>query len=212
VTRAAPPKEALVASRSFWKIPLAALLLLAACAAGARGQAASYGPRAARSPRTDAQVIRDLTARDEGRASRAAGEVGLRGARMIPHLMRLKGDRRCFFGDMALGSHVGGSYRLMPEKADGCYEESSSSTVEVAALFLFEAVYRDDLKFAQGATLARWDEKGEQRTGVKLNGRELVGRAWADAERWFKDFEREGLEALRARGRGPFDKKRVGFF
>jgi len=183
-----------------------ALLLLSAGAAWA-------GPEdAGKRPRTDARVVKDLTARNGAAASRAAGEVRLRGARMIPHLMKLKGDRRCFFGDMALGSHVGGSFRLAPANGRGCDGESSSSTVEVAALFLIEAVYRDDLEFAQGATLAQWDARGEQRTDVKLNGRELIERAWADAERWFKEFEREGLDALRARGRAPFDKARVGFY
>jgi hypothetical protein len=190
--------------RAFRKIPLAAsVLLLSACALGARAAPASL---------SDAQVVRDLAARDEGKASRAVREVLARGGRMIPHLLKLKGDRRCFRGDVALGSHAGCSFRLMPEKDEHCYEAGSSSTVEVAALFLIEAVYRDDLKFAQGATLIERDTDGQQRLDVEYNGRQVIARAWAEAERWFAEFERDGLEALRAKGRGPFAGTRLGFF
>ena len=190
--------------RAFRKIPLAAtVLLLLACVPGAQE---------ARAALSDAQVVRDLAAGDEGKASRAVREVLARGGRMIPHLLKLKGDRRCFRGDMALGSHAGCSFRLMPEKDEHCYEASSSSTVEVAALFLIESVYRNDLKFAQGATLAEWKAGGGERTDVRKNGRELLERAWAATEGWFGEFEREGLEALRAKGRGPFAGTRLGFY
>lgn len=50
------------------------------------------------------------------------------------------------------------------------------------------------------------------RTDIKYNGRELLTRAWAVTEQWFKEFEREGLEALRAKDRGPLAGTRLGFY
>jgi hypothetical protein len=201
-------------SRVFSKtLPVASILLLA-CAAAARAQGAADQSRApaASASVSDAQVIKDLTATNRDEASQAVREVVRRGGRMIPLLLKLKGDRRCFFGDMALGSHDGCSLRSVPQKKSKCYEERSASTVEVAALFLIEAIYRDDLEFAQGATLAEWDADGGARTDIKYNGRELLARAWAVTEQWFKEFEREGLGALRAKDRGPFAGTRLGFY
>ena len=196
--------------RVFSKALLAApVLLLLACAIGARPH---EEPRAAAVPVPDAQVIRDLTSTNEKAASRAVDEVMRRGARMVPLLLKLKGNRRCFFGDWDLGTHAGCSSRRAPEKSERCYEMSNASTVEVAALFLIESVYRDDLKFAQGATLAEWHDNGEERTDVKKNGRELIARAWALAERWSQELEREGLGGLRAKDRGPFAGTRLGFY
>src|SRR2546430_17648533 len=131
---------------------------------------------------------------------------------MIPLLLKLKGNRQCFFGDMAIGNHTGCSFRFVPKKSNKCYEQNSASTVEVAALFLIESIYRNDLEFAQGATLAEWEADGGARTGIQYNGRELLARAWATVEQWYREVEREGLAALRARDRGPFAGTRLGFF
>ena len=189
-------------SRVFRKVaPAAAVLLLLACAAPASA-----------APSSDRQVVEDLTGANRRKAARAVHEVLARGGRMVSLLLKLKGDRRCFFGDLELGSHNGGSYRIVPDRRDRCYETSSASTVEVAALYLIEAVYRNDLKFAQGATLAEWKPNGEERTDVEKNGRELIARAWAVTEKWFGEFEREGLEALRAKERGPFAGTKLGFY
>ena len=196
-----------------------ALLLLLPCAAAAPAQeAARHAPAAAgtiaAAPLSDERIVKDLTAADGATATRAVGEVLARGGRMIPHLLKLKGDRRCFAGDMALGSHAGCSLRFAPDdRAKGCYESSGSSTVEVAALFLIESVYRGGVKFAQGATLVEWEAGGGgQRTDVEYNGRGVIARAWAAAERWSREVEREGLEGLRAKERGPFADTRLGFY
>ena len=190
------------------------LLLLASCAGVARAQGSSYAPRDAAAVRlSDAQVIKDLTGGSEKKASRAVHEVLARGGRMIPLLLKLKGDRRCFMGDWELGSHAGCSSRMAPNKRNRCYEWNNASTVEVAALYLIEAVYRNDLKFAQGATLMERDPAdGQQRLDVKMNGREVIARAWATAEKWFAEYGHEGLEALRAKERGPFAGTRLDFY
>ena len=204
--------------RAFGTLHATALLLLL-CAATAPAQEAARRATAApgataAAPLSDEQVVRDLLAADEAKATRAVGEVLARGGRMIPHLLKLKGDRRCFAGDMALGSHAGCSFRLQSDdRAEGCYEVSSSSTVEVAALFLIESVYRGDVEFAQGATLIERDPAdGQQRLDVKMNGREVIARAWETVEKWFAEYGREGLEALRARDRGPFAGTRLDFY
>ena len=200
-------------NRTFSKaLVVAAALLLGS--SGARGQDAGNQPRAASMSATvsDAQVIKALTATNEDKATRAVREVMKRGGRMIPLLLGLKGNRRCFFGDWALGSHAGCSARSVPKRSSKCYEESSSSTIEVAGLFLIESIFRNNLEFAQGPTLAEWEADGGARTDIKYNGRELLARAWTVTEQWFKEFEREGLEALRAKDRGPFAGTRLGFY
>src|SRR5436309_3402335 len=119
---------------AFSKTLAVASMLMLTGAIGARAQEVANRAHApvASSPVPDEQVIKDLTATNEDKASQAVREVMQRGGRMIPLLMKLKGNRRCFFGDMALGSHAGCSYRFMPEKGNKCYEQSSVSTVEVA--------------------------------------------------------------------------------
>jgi hypothetical protein len=190
------------------------VLLLAACAGGARAQGSSFRSRdAAVAHLSDAQVVKDLKGSSEKKASRAVHEVMARGGRMIPLLLKLKGDRRCFYGDWELGSHAGCSSRMAPNKRNQCYEWHNASTVEVAALYLIEAVYRDDLKFAQGVTLIERDpEDGQQRLDVKMNGREVIARAWETVERWFAEFGHEGLAALRAKKRGPFAGTKLDFY
>ena len=190
------------------------VLLLAACAGGARAPGSPVGPRGEVAARlSDAQVVKDLTGSSEKKAARAVHEVLARGGRMIPLLLKLKGDRRCFYGDWELGSHAGCSSRMAPNKRNQCYEWSNASTVEVAALYLIEAVYRNDLEFAQGVTLIERDpEDGQQRLDVKMNGREVIARAWGTVEKWFAEFGHEGLEALRAKERGPFAGTKLGFY
>jgi hypothetical protein len=190
------------------------VLLLAACAGVARAQGSPFRPREAPAGRlSDAQVVKDLTGGSEKKASRAVHEVMARGGRVLPLLLKLKGDRRCFMGDWELGSHAGCSVRMRPNKRNQCYEWGSASTVEVAALYLIEAVYRNDLEFAQGVTLIERDpEDGQQRLDVKKNGREVIARAWGTVEKWFAEFGREGLEALRAKERGPFAGTKLDFY
>ncbi|MDQ3908534.1 MAG: hypothetical protein M3268_09340 [Acidobacteriota bacterium] len=188
------------------------LSLAGAAGAGARQPQTRPAAPAASESVSDAQIAKELAGTNKDKASRATREVVRRGGRMIPLLMELKGNRQCFYGDMALGSHAGCSARFMPKKRDGCYEASYSSTIEVAALFLIEAVYRNDLEFAQGATLADWEASGEVRTDIKYNEHELIARAWAAAEVWRKELDREGLDALRAKESGPFAGTRIGFY
>jgi hypothetical protein len=204
--------EEIMPNRAFSKTLLVASVLLLTCAVGARAREKPRAKSSASESVSDAQLIKDLTSTNEQAASQSVSEIVRRGGRIVPQLVKLKGSRQCFFGDMALGSHAGGSFRFMPEKRNKCYEDSSASTIEVAALFLIEAIYRNDLKFAQGATLAEWRDNGEERTDVEKNGRELLARAWTLAERWAKELEREGLDSLRAKDRGPFAGTRLGFY
>ena len=103
---------------------------------------------------SDQELIEALSSADPGVCNAVAAEIVGRGAQMIHPLLRLQGSTRFYAG--GLGKPTG-STRITAPPRHGVIlspdQMERAVTVEVAVLYLIEAIYRGRLDFASGALL-----------------------------------------------------------
>jgi hypothetical protein len=127
--------------------------------------------------RSDSEVINELSS-PRGGAS-AVDEIIHRGPRMIPLLLKAKGDQRPAFA--ALGHHLSATpTRIASNPSDVVPGETL--TTEVAALYLICAISHNTVEFAQSPYLTDLRLPSGKRKG--LNTPDLVARAWQSVEEW----------------------------
>ena len=165
------------------------------------------GPSIANSPITkaDAELIEAL--------SSVRGSVGVtdeilqRGARMIPLLLKVKGDQRPAFA--ALGHHLSATpTRIAPTPAD--VEPGKTLTMEVAALYMICAIYYNTVEFAQSPYLT--DLRLPARKRDALNTPDLIARAWQSVEEWSSRVDVTTIQKLRERKDDPLKGSEVEFW
>lgn len=155
---------------------------------------------------SDDEVIAALASRDREEAYRAVEETVKRGERMIPLLLRHKGDRKFFYG-YGLG-HRDSSFTTPDPASFKGPGDGSVITVEVAALYLISAIYYQTLEFAQAPYLT----DGTPVKWQKFNTRKRVASAWASVENWVRLLDKDGLESLRARRHHPLKDSPARFW
>lgn len=188
---------------------ITSLIVLLAFAQTATAQCGSLGQTSmgqALSDTTNEELAGLLASRDEQASVDAAWETFRRGERMIPLLFRLEGDQRLFAGAGYLASPIGGQLVFSREDAP----PDLKVTVEVAALFLVNAIYFEKFHFAQSPYLTDRKLPVDQRRTA--NTKKLVSRGWQSAKRWLELLKKEGLESLRARKLGPLSEGEVAFW
>jgi len=153
------------------------------------------------------QLIAELQSASDERAQGATTEVFARGESIIPLLLSLKGNRTPFAGAPWLGRTTGGQL-IFPAGRNA--ETGSDVPVEVAALYLINAIYRAKLDFAQSPYLTDLAIAADKREAK--NTPELIERAWQSAERWAELLKSVGMERLRKDKRGPLDDSKVAFW
>jgi hypothetical protein len=137
-------------------------------------------------------------------SGREALEIFQRGDVMVDPLMRCKGDHRPYLG-MVLGDPRGSQLSEMPGSGG-----PQAVTVEVACLYLLEAIHRRDFNFASSALLTDLREPPvDRRAG---NSAHLVQRAWEAAGRWYEQAARAGFERTRQEGDSPVSDGAVAFW
>ncbi len=155
----------------------------------------------------DEQLITELQSPDGEKARAAASEVFARGESMIPALLALKGNKKPFAGASWLGRPTAGQL-VFPA---GINEEPGTGVpIEVAALYLINAIYRNKLQFAQSPYLTDLAVAPDKRDAK--NSEALIERAWHSTEGWGKLLKSEGIERLRREKRGPLDGSQVAFW
>lgn len=143
-----------------------------------------------------------------------------RGERMIPLLMKLKGNRD-FFWPLGLGNPGAAKAWQFPVQGKGAKLEEGKSvydtdtdtdvvTQEVAALYLICAIYHKNLQFAQNPLLTDLSLPPEKRRA--RNTKELVDKAWIAAEAWAEAMKKEGLSSLQAKHHDPLRGSNVAFW
>jgi len=136
----------------------------------------------------------------------AVMEIKKRGERMLPMLMKYKGNRNYFYG-YGLGHH--NSAFLIPNPTGNARaDEGRVITLEVAALYLICSIYYDSLEFAQAAYLT----DGSVIKQHRFNTRPRVAAAWRAVEPWYQRVRADGLEAVRSKKDSPLPTSGVRFW
>lgn len=154
----------------------------------------------------DQDVIAMLSNRNTESAHMAVEEIMRRGDRMIPLLLRCKGNKSFFYG-YGLGHRLSSFVIPFPVK-DTEINDGSFITVEVAALYLISSIYHKTTEFAEAPYLS----DGKPVSWQRFNTPERVSEAWESTEKWIEAFTSEGIETLRSRRLSPLSHSKVRFW
>ena len=194
---------------------IAACLLALACAAHAaparRAQEMSRHPPTETA--TDEQLVERLAAKDYATADAAVDEVMRRGERMIPLLLKLRGDRRYFSGFLTRNPDSSTSIPVPsgnPKTDRWLRERGKFVTVEVAALYLITAIYYGTLEIAQSPYLTDLSQPEIKRR--QANTKDVVSRAWKSTAEWQQRLDANGLAKLKAADDHPLKAASVRFW
>jgi hypothetical protein len=146
---------------------------------------------------SDEQVVEKIASQNRSEASQALNEAFKRGARIIPLLLKYRGDRRFYFGER-LGRKNTGDFKMEPPNVDNVGEdETRIETTEVAALYLVSSIYFGSLEFAHSALLFDTNIPEEQREFA--NTQLLLDRAWESTERWVSELKEKSFDILKCK-------------
>ena len=180
-------------SRSCRLAPWVAAIIATMAFAGAAGFAAEEGPT---TPDLD-RLVEELGSADSQVAANAAQDLFAAGAAAIPALFRAEGKCERFYAvDEAF--HPENTMQLRSSRGGGCAPDDQVS-VEVAALYLLEAIYRERMPFTCSPMLSDLTKHPDT---TEIN-KPLVERAWASAKLWLLLVQCSGLEKVRAAGLNP---------
>jgi len=146
---------------------------------------------------SDEEIVQRLGSRDSRESREAAEEVMNRGERVIPLLLKNRGDNRPYAWG-SLGHPKSGAITFGPTN-DETWDEGRIITVEAASIYIICALFYGNLDFGSSAYL-------RDSTPVefnKYNTRARMERAWESVEIWFGQLQKESLESLRRRNDGP---------
>jgi hypothetical protein len=154
--------------------------------------------------KSDSELIDELSRRG---GALAVDEIIHRGARMIPLLLKVKGDQRPAYA--ALGHHLSATptrFAINPSDV----VPGKTLTMEVAALYLICSIYYNTVEFAQSPYLT--DRRLPVRKRDALNTPKLVARAWQAVDEWNKRLDHSTIEKLRSLKDDPLQGSGVGFW
>jgi len=154
----------------------------------------------------DEEVIAALSSQNAEAAHQAVKEIMQRGDRMIPLLLRCKGNSNFFYG-YGLGHRSSGFLIPLPS-GDKQTNDGSFISIEVAALYLISAIYHKSLEFAEAPYLT----DGKSVEWQRFNTPERLKDAWDAVETWMQEFKSEGMESLRSKDRSPLSRSKVHFW
>lgn len=152
----------------------------------------------------DKDVIAALGSASSDVASKAVAEVMRRGERMIPLLIGLRGCRNTFFG-AGLGNPM--SSQVIPAApANGL----QPIPLEQAALYLINAIYEQQLGFAESPYLVDLLISPAQRK--PLTSKSMNRRAWRAVLDWNQRYKTVGVEDARKKGDAPLRAAALAFW
>ncbi len=193
--------------RSWPVLSRLAILLLAICTVGTvRVRAQPVQPQSGQDSK-DEQLLAALASTDGREANQAVHEIMRRGERMIPLLMRLRGDKRFFYGYGIYNPDSAWNGTSIPVAGDNP-DEGRLATVEVAAIYLISAIYYGTTEFAASIYLS----DGTPVKNDSFNTPERVAAAWASVEQWGKELEQKGLKKLQREDLAPLHYSKLHFW
>jgi len=160
----------------------------------------------------DEQLLDKFASTQQVEANAAAIEIFKRGEKMMPLLLRQKGNTSLFYGNfnldppaMFIWLPTGDKIRDKKLSKDGLL-----TTMEVASLFMINAIFYKDMDFAQTSYLVDLSLPSEQQKAA--NKSYLVKKAWNAVEIWSQKLEKEGIKKLRESRTPPFNDSDIRFY
>lgn len=160
----------------------------------------------------DQKLLKRLASKQKLKANAAAIEIVEKGERMIPLLLKQKGNNSLFYGNfnldppaMFIWLPTGNKIRDSKLVKDGLL-----TTMEVASIYLINAIYFEGLDIAQTPYLVDYSLPSEQQKAA--NKSYLVNKAWTAVEIWSQKLKIEGIRKLRKTKTPPFDEADISFY
>ncbi|MDQ3800416.1 MAG: hypothetical protein M3384_13290 [Acidobacteriota bacterium] len=154
---------------------------------------------------SDENLVLKLSSKDHREATQAAIEIFKRDEKLLPSLLKLKGNKSSYNG-YCLGDPEGADF-FLTSIDDQNSNDGSRVTVEVAALYLISAIYYENIAFANVPYLT-----GNGRiVDFQYNTAKRVNKAWKATERWYKKMDQQGLQKLRQIKQFPLKTTKIHF-
>ena len=160
---------------------------------------------------SDEQLYNALSATCYERADLAATEFLKRGERVIPFLLSKKGDKKLFFGTLHRSLFEVSQIVFDPtndmENNKRLLKSGDLRSMEVATLFLINAIFHELLYFSQTPNLYYETSEGYPKVGNKAH---LIKKAWKAVDKWAIQLKSKGLAELQRQEIAPLDLERDG--
>lgn len=164
-----------------------------------------YGEEIEQDP-SPQEWITELSAEDPEVATKALKKIYEAGERIIPMLIFCKGNRNLYWG-YGLGDKNSSALIYFPNKEG---QAKTHVTIEVAAIYLIEAIFRNDLEFAQAPFLVdRTKNKNRQQS---FNSDAAISRAWLSINHWMALLKKDEINRLREKRTNPLFKSKTSFW
>jgi hypothetical protein len=160
---------------------------------------------------SDTQLLEKLASRDEKNVDSAIDETLRRGEKMISLLIGLKGQRQTFGGRLSRRENAS-TLVFEPKSKNNktLLKEGKLVTLEVAALYLINAIYFETLDISQSPYLTDLSVPKEKRQAA--NTPAVIEKAWKSVEEWYRKEKIKGLENVRKNQESPFQNGEVRFW
>lgn len=155
---------------------------------------------------SDKELIDLLSSDDPEISTKAAAEIFHIGERMIPLLVSCQGNQNLYMG-YKLGDSDSEDVIFMFNKEGS---ERTHVTLEIVALYLIEAIYKQDLKHASLPLL--YEPPEDKWTAPVYNSEKTINRAWASVKRWLQLLNKDGLQNLRKKQINPLFETNISFW
>lgn len=154
-------------------------------------------------------IIKLMMSEDPKESVLASKEVFARGEQMIPLLLELEGNSKCYYGIKALGDwDMPGLVRESPS----CHATSAYQvTAEIAALYMISAIFNDDLAFASPPVLCDFSSE-EKECAEGGNTPKRILKAWQATKNWNLSLQTKGLSYLRQENQEPLKNSGLAFY
>lgn len=176
------------------------------------GLAVSMPGQVKRNLEMEAKLLEKLASTKQAEADSAAKEVLRLGEKMIPALLQKRGDTALFFGTFGLAPDTMFIHRPTNDASRDriLLQDGKLVTIEVASLFLINAIYFEDMNFSQTPYLVDFSLPSEQQKAA--NKKFLVEKAWNAVEAWSQKLNSEGIKKLRETKTSPFEDADLSFY
>lgn len=173
----------------------------------------SQGASVTHNELSDTEVVAMLSGQDGDKVDVAIEKILVRGERMIPVLVGLRGDDRPFYGVLKKDSNFateGYAPTGNKKEDEALIKKGKMVTVEVAALYLLTAIFYESLDIAQSPYLTDASLPAKDRRAA--NTEEVVRKAWMGVDNWMVMLSNTTLSSLRKDNEHPLKNAKVRFW
>lgn len=162
---------------------------------------------------TDPELIEKLASKKERVTGAAVAEILKRGEKLIPLLLKRRNDARFFYGWLAPNPNFTMNV-VFPARSAAVnrqyLKEGRLVTIEVAAIYLIEAIFFESLHIANSPYLH--DSSAAVSEKNVANTAENITQAWTAVEKWTEKLKTSTIRELRSTNDSPLSESNVNFY